>query len=246
MAFSPTITVIANAADGRCFCDRWIAAFGGDSPPRSLMYGQKMDEISYVIRPGQLTARPPVTGRKVAATIDQLDMLNEFAYDFMADIKPPGKYIPLRTERQKSLGVSALTLAQSYVSPEDKVVAQELQWSRNLIERNVTDGNAWLWQLDSGEMVAMACIFATPNGFRVGWVYTPDPHRKKGYASAIVHAICESAFSAGKKFVFLFADALNPQSNRVYAKLGFQRNGECLRQDVLAAPAPDPTSPIAS
>ncbi len=61
----------------------------------------------------------------------------------------------------------------------------------------------------------------TPNGARLNLVYTPPAERGKGYSKACVAGVCRWLFANGRRRVFLFADADNPVSNRVYDRVGF-------------------------
>ena len=43
----------------------------------------------------------------------------------------------------------------------------------------------------------------TPNGIRIGPVYTPTDLRGRGYASAVVAAVSQAELDAGRRFCFL-------------------------------------------
>jgi predicted GNAT family acetyltransferase len=62
----------------------------------------------------------------------------------------------------------------------------------------------------------------TPNGIRIGPVYTPPEHRGRGYASALVAELSERLL-AKRRFCFLFTDLANPTSNRIYERIGYRR-----------------------
>jgi predicted GNAT family acetyltransferase len=62
----------------------------------------------------------------------------------------------------------------------------------------------------------------TPNGARVGPVYTPKPLRKRGYASACTAAVSQHLLDSGRKFVFLYTDLANPTSNKIYQDIGYR------------------------
>lgn len=55
-------------------------------------------------------------------------------------------------------------------------------------------------------------------------VATAVEQRGKGYASAVVSALCEDCFARGKKFLCLFYD--NPAAGRIYNRIGFRELGE--------------------
>lgn len=78
-----------------------------------------------------------------------------------------------------------------------------------------------VWDVE-GQPVSMAGYTGpTPNGIRIGAVYTPPNQRRKGYASAVTAGVCQDLLDMGYKFCFLFADLLNPTSNHIYQEVGF-------------------------
>ena len=83
-------------------------------------------------------------------------------------------------------------------------------------------GTLQLWDVE-GEPVSMAGVRGpTPNGIRIGPVYTPPDLRGRGYASALVAAASQAELDAGRTFVFLFTDLANPTSNRIYQAIGYE------------------------
>jgi hypothetical protein len=62
----------------------------------------------------------------------------------------------------------------------------------------------------------------TPNGIRIGPVYTPPEHRRRGYGSAVTAAVSARHLSAGRQFCFLYTDLENPTSNKIYVDIGFE------------------------
>jgi predicted GNAT family acetyltransferase len=62
----------------------------------------------------------------------------------------------------------------------------------------------------------------TPNGLRIGPVYTPPEHRGHGYGSAVTAAASQGALDRGKRFCFLYTDLANPTSNAIYMRLGYR------------------------
>ncbi len=79
-----------------------------------------------------------------------------------------------------------------------------------------------IWEA-AGIPVSMAGYSGpTPNGIRVGTVFTPEEHRTQGYASACTAGLCQYLLDQGFRFCFLFTDLLNPVSNHIYQKIGFE------------------------
>jgi predicted GNAT family acetyltransferase len=87
-----------------------------------------------------------------------------------------------------------------------------------LIEAPHRTGYVW----EDGRPVSTCCTTApTPNGVRVGAVYTPPNRRGRGYASALVAAVSQGELDAGRRYCFLFTDLANPTSNRIYQAIGY-------------------------
>lgn len=81
------------------------------------------------------------------------------------------------------------------------------------------------WSVD-GEKVCLAGhapLVSTPTGTiaRIGPVYTPPERRRNGYGGALTAALSQELLSQGAK-VMLYTDALNPTSNSIYQKIGYQ------------------------
>ncbi len=78
-----------------------------------------------------------------------------------------------------------------------------------------------LWE--DGDPVSLCGIGGpTPDGIRIGPVYTPPASRGRGYASALVAAVSQAALDSGRRFCFLFTDAANATSNHIYEELGYE------------------------
>ena len=88
-----------------------------------------------------------------------------------------------------------------------------------------------IWE-DGGEPVSLAGWGgATPNGIRVGPVYTPPELRGRGYATALTAELSQGLldgrlFEGGRRFCFLYTDLANPTSNAIYERIGYRRVAE--------------------
>jgi predicted GNAT family acetyltransferase len=97
----------------------------------------------------------------------------------------------------------------------------------------------YAWDVD-GELVSLAGVTGpTPNGIRVGPVYTPPEHRGRGYASALVAQVSQAQLDNGRRFVFLFTDAANATANRIYQAIGYELAGDIDEYVYEAAEATD-------
>lgn len=80
----------------------------------------------------------------------------------------------------------------------------------------------YLWE-DSGRVVSLVGAGGeTPNGIRIGPVYTPPDARGRGYASALTAAASQDQLDRGRRFCFLFTDLANPTSNHIYQQIGYR------------------------
>ena len=79
----------------------------------------------------------------------------------------------------------------------------------------------FLW-VNENTVVSLAGIAGVSiNGVRVGPVYTPPEHRRRGYAGALVAALSQHMLDRGCKFCFLYTDVANPTANHVYQNIGY-------------------------
>ncbi len=93
---------------------------------------------------------------------------------------------------------------------------------RRFLDSDPTERRLAIWEVD-GQAVSMAGhMGATPNGMRVGAVYTPPEFRRKGYAGACVAHLSQHILNMGKQFGFLFTDLENPTSNHIYQEIGYR------------------------
>lgn len=109
----------------------------------------------------------------------------------------------------------------------------EAERARNMIE----SGNLYLWMVNN-QPVSMANIaHRSPRHARITAVYTPNAHRKNGFASMLVAELC-AIIQSENLIPMLFADIKNPDSNKVYQNIGFIQSGQIeeikfLKKEVL-------------
>jgi predicted GNAT family acetyltransferase len=82
-------------------------------------------------------------------------------------------------------------------------------------------GSLVLWEDDSRVVSLAGHAGETPNGFRVGPVYTPPELRGRGYGSALTAALTEHLLER-RRFCFLYTDLANPTSNSIYRRIGYR------------------------
>lgn len=77
---------------------------------------------------------------------------------------------------------------------------------------------------DDGGPVSMLGVSPSVAGVtRIGPVYTPPAHRRRGYGTSAVAATSRRALAHGEHSCMLFTDLSNPTSNRIYAEVGYRR-----------------------
>ena len=90
------------------------------------------------------------------------------------------------------------------------------------VVRRLDAGSQFVWQ-DGAPVSTLAVAPAIAGTVRIGPVYTPPEHRRRGYASAAVATACRRALAEGAQQCMLYTDLANPTSNRIYAAVGFRR-----------------------
>ena len=92
-----------------------------------------------------------------------------------------------------------------------------------VLDRRLAEPGGGLAFWDDGAAVCIAGYGGpTPNGIRIGPVYTPPELRGRGYASALTAGVTQELLDGGKRFCFLFTDLANPTSNRIYERIGYR------------------------
>lgn len=84
----------------------------------------------------------------------------------------------------------------------------------------------WVFEAE-GRPVSLAGVGgSTPNGRRIGPVFTPRENRRRGYAEALVARVSQDLLDAGARFCFLYTDLDNPTANEVYRRIGYEMVAE--------------------
>ena len=92
-----------------------------------------------------------------------------------------------------------------------------------MLSRLFERGSGMFWLDESGNPVSLACYKGrTPNGLRIGPVFTPKKYRRHGYGAAVTAAVTRYALDQDVKFACLYTDAGNPTANHIYESLGYR------------------------
>ena len=132
--------------------------------------------------------------------------------------RPSGSMRPA-TEADRPLVADWLLAFAAEAVPDDPPLDPQ-----PMIDRYLAGGarGLRLWDVD-GQIVSFAGFGGpTPNGIRVGPVYTPPELRKRGYATALVADLSAERLAEGKRFCFLFTDLANPTANHIYQEIGYE------------------------
>lgn len=94
---------------------------------------------------------------------------------------------------------------------------------RNAMLKKIEQGDAFVFEDATGKLVSTACLNKElPKSVAVGSVYTPKEERGKGYSTANMINLCNTALARGNECLSLYVDKANPSSTRVYSKIGFK------------------------
>jgi RimJ/RimL family protein N-acetyltransferase len=123
-------------------------------------------------------------------------------------------------ERDRGLLADWLLAFHAEALPAGQPFPDPAAFIERLVRRE--DRFGYLWEAD-GHVVSFAGAGArTPNGRRIGPVYTPPGDRGHGYASAVTAAASADQLARGARFCFLFTDLANPTSNAIYQRIGYE------------------------
>jgi predicted GNAT family acetyltransferase len=88
-------------------------------------------------------------------------------------------------------------------------------------DRRLSNGLAYVWE-DGGPVSFLGMNRPIAGVVRIGPVYTPPEHRRRGYAGTAVAAASRLALSNGARACMLLTDDTNPTSNKIYAEVGYE------------------------
>lgn len=126
---------------------------------------------------------------------------------------PPGKFVVARPEH--------VELVAEWIHAFGVEAGITEVRSRSVAESRIAEKVLFLWY--DREPVSLAGWSArSPNGVRVGPVYTPPARRGRGYASALTAAASQRALDQGMRFCFLYTDLANTTSNSIYQQIGYR------------------------
>ena len=234
----------------------WVALAGGHvvgaairTPPHNLILAQPSDEravaaLGHAIDdelPGVVGATPEVDRFAAAWTVrhDRAArvVFDQRIYALTAVVAPApvAGSMRLATFADRDLVLEWFrAFSDEVLHPGDSDDDARLQRSVDTRLGSEAAGMA-LWELD-GQPVSLAGFGGlTPNGIRIGPVYTPPELRGQGFGTAVTAAISQRLLAGGRRFCFLYTDLANPTSNAIYMRIGYEP--VCDSREIAFVPA---------
>ena len=182
------------------------------------------DSLPGVVGPKQHVAGFAAAWEAATGAVARLQIAQRiFAAD---DVEPPRP----ASGRMRDYERSDRELAMRWI---DEFTAEALpdaphpESSAEFIDHREEDPEAGLVLWEDGGPVSLAGFGGpTPNGIRIGPVYTPPALRGRGYASALTAALTQRLLDEGRRFCFLYTDLANPTSNSIYQRIGYEPVGD--------------------
>ena len=105
---------------------------------------------------------------------------------------------------------------------DDLNATVQMEYTLEHIYNFIANKRIGLWLVDD-QPVSMA-MSNRPQLTSIGIsaVYTPNEHRGKGYASALVASLSQELLDQGYQRINLFTDLANPTSNKIYKAIGYK------------------------
>jgi predicted GNAT family acetyltransferase len=152
--------------------------------------------------------------RFVGKTLNIRSMMRIFQIDRVIPPRPAPGAMRVATEADLDLIVAWMNAFHIEIEEIHEI-------PRERIAQRVALGQFHLWQ-DPHPVSVAGWTGRTPNGVRINAVYTPPEFRSRGYASNLAAALTQKMLSTDRKFCFLYTDASNPTSNRIYQQIGYE------------------------
>jgi predicted GNAT family acetyltransferase len=211
--------------------ERGVESVALQTPPRGLVLTRASDEATAALFEFTVNANlalPGVVGpEQVAERFASLWgthsgrpavlRMAEMVYELDRVEPPPAVPGGLREAEERD----AHLLAQWAVDFAREAGVDPIADGLAFVRGKMSAHQLFVW--DDGAPVSMAGWGGrTTHGARIVYVYTPPAERKKGYASAAVAALSERLLAEGCPRCFLFTNAANLTSNKIYQAIGYR------------------------
>jgi predicted GNAT family acetyltransferase len=229
--------------------DLWLVVDDGgvvgaalQTPPWPLAIGRPMHEGALAVLAAELVARgarpPGVSGARpevegfadawrslTGATFTTQIEHGIYCLDAVADVSPsPGE--ARRAERADAELIHRwIHDFHDEASPTPHRDPDGIRRSIELRLQTTDPDRAgfWLWEHEGEPRSLSGYGGVTPNGIRIGPVYTPPEYRARGFATTLVAEQSAWLLSRGRRFCFLYTDLSNPTSNAIYQRIGYRK-----------------------
>lgn len=129
---------------------------------------------------------------------------------------------PLPPGTSRLATAADLSLVLAWLGAFQRDIRESLSAPEVLAADRLSYSGIALWEVDGVPVSLAGRTRVVADMARVGPVYTPPEHRRRGYAAAATATITQAALEAGAREVVLFTDLANPTSNGVYQRLGYR------------------------
>ncbi|WP_099159330.1 GNAT family N-acetyltransferase [Virgibacillus ndiopensis] len=92
----------------------------------------------------------------------------------------------------------------------------------------INNRSVYLWEVNGVPVSMVNRSRKTKHGATLNAVFTPDEHKRKGYATSSVAALSRKLLDSGFQFCSLYTDQANPTSNSIYKKIGYYVVGDSI------------------
>ncbi len=100
---------------------------------------------------------------------------------------------------------------------------------RRRLQSDQSVSGYWMWEVDGTPVSLTGHGGRTPNGIRIGPVYTPPEHRRCGYATVLVAEQSRWLLEQGRHYCFLYTNLADPTANSIYRRIGYRQVAESSR-----------------
>ena len=236
--------------------DGWVVRDGGRvvgvalrTPPMNLVLARPLDDraVDALVAaidddlPGVVGAVPEVdafsTAWSAKRAVTVTTRFEQRIYALRA-VAPPRKVegeLRLAGSADRDLALAWMRAFSEEVLHEGAGDAERLERSIDArLEGSETSGIT-LWERDRRPVSLAGYTGPTPNGIRIGPVYTPPEHRGRGYGSAVTAGVSQLQLDRGRRLCFLYTDLENPTSNAIYMRIGYEP--VCDSRELVFSPA---------
>ena len=174
-----------------------------------------------VVGPKARTAQFANAWRAATGATPKLEIAQRiFAADHVDEPRPTSGTMRDYEPADREVAIRWMDEFVAEALPEE---AAQPESSAEFVDRREEDPEAGLVIWEDERPVSMAGFGGrTPNGIRIGPVYTPQDLRGRGYASALTAALTQRLLGSGLRFCFLYTDLANPTSNSIYQRIGYR------------------------